>query len=73
MIDPGSIQAFAVNLIYFLVTLLICRVILIYLNWSLGIKFGELLREKINHDPIAASLYFSARWIGLCIIAAAFL
>lgn len=66
-------DAFFINMGYFLVTLLVCRGILGYLNRSTGIRFGDVLKNRICQDSLSAGIYFSARWIGLAIIAAAFL
>lgn len=73
MINESHIAAYLINMAYFLTTLLVLRIVTAYLNYSIGVRFGEVLREFIHKTPMGAAIYYSARWIGLCILAAAFL
>lgn len=68
-----ALAGFLVNLSYLLLTLGALRLVIWYLNKSVGISFSEVLRNQITFHPLAASVYYSARWIGLCVVAAAFL
>ncbi|WP_229678085.1 transglycosylase SLT domain-containing protein, partial [Caldovatus sediminis] len=65
--DDFLFQAMAIKLFYAAVGLIVVALFLRWMNWTLGVRFGEMLRGTISRDPLAAAIYFAGRILAVCL------
>ena len=65
--------AFAMNMVYLLITLAVVRYVLAWFDHSLGVNFKEHAWDVIQTNPLALGLYHGLRFVGVCLLASAFL
>lgn len=64
---------FALNLLYFIITVWMVFFVLRRLDKSLGVTFKDDVLVPLLAGNLAPAIYFGARFLGVCILAAAFL
>lgn len=68
-----ALIAFLKNVVYLIVTLGLLRYGLYWLDRSMGINFKEMVWDVISKDSMALAVYHGLRFIGVCVVASAFL
>jgi hypothetical protein len=68
VMDDFLFQAMAVRLFYAGIGLILAVLFLRWLDWTLGVRFGRMLREVIGPHPQAAALYYASRFLAVCLL-----
>ncbi|GGG30859.1 hypothetical protein GCM10010964_18470 [Caldovatus sediminis] len=66
--DDFLFQAMAIRLFYAGVGLILAVLFLRWLDWTLGVRFGAMLRAVIGTHPVAAALYYAGRFLAVCLL-----
>jgi hypothetical protein len=68
-----TLYAFGMNMLYFAVTLIVVWLALKFLDRSLNVSFGRDVWSVMKTDPMSLAVYHGARFVGVCLLASAFL
>jgi len=68
-----AFSAFLLNIVYFVLAIGVGWLVLRGLDKLSGRDFKSAYNEMCNDKNLALALYFGARFVGICVVAASFL